>query len=110
MKKKLLLIALTLLSVSVRAATIEDSLKQKAKDFLAEHGPKHWSRKGESMDKYLETLKDINHRYVYPESWEMLKHVVESNALPVGRDWTDVVYDSVMLTPVFLDRQVERSR
>ena len=98
-----------LLSASVQATTYEDSLKQKAKTYLMEHAPMHWMRKSVSMDKYLETLRDINHRYVYPESWEKLKHLIESNAQPVGRDWTDVVYDADMLTAGFLDRQVERA-
>lgn len=98
-----------LLSASVQATTYEDSLKQKAKAYLMEHGPMHRARKSVSMDKYLETLRDINHRYVYPESWEKLKNLVESNAQPVGRDWTDVVYDADMLTAGFLDRQVERA-
>ena len=109
MRKKLLLIALALLSASAQAATVEDSLKQKARAFLVEHGPRHWARKSESMDKYLNVLKDFNRRYTYPESWERLKSFVESNSLPVGRDWTDVVYDSKLLTPAFLDRQVDRA-
>ena len=68
MKKKLLLIALTILFTSAQAATVEGSLKQEARAFLAEHGPRHWARKSESMDRFLDMLKDCNHRYAYPEN------------------------------------------
>ena len=90
-----------------RYAKPADSLKLKAAEFLLDNAPRHWAKKGELMDLYLETLRNILSIDNFEESSEKMSKLV-SHAY-IRKDLNTKVCDTDILSSDFLSRHIDRT-